>query len=85
MITHIEKFGASWCGPCKALDKTLEKVTGVDIHKYDVDQFEDLAEKRSVRNVPVLIFWNGDQEVDRLVGAVPLKTINEVIEKWKLI
>lgn len=85
MITHIEKFGASWCGPCKVLDKTLEKVTGVDIQKYDVDQFEDLAEERGVRNVPVLIFWNGDQEVDRLVGAVPLSTINEVIEKWKLL
>ena len=83
MITHIEKFGASWCGPCKVLDKTLEKVTGVDIQKYDVDQFEDLAEERGVRNVPVLIFWNRDQEVDRLVGAVPLNTINEVIEKWK--
>lgn len=83
MITHIEKFGASWCGPCKVLDKTLEKVTGVDIQKYDVDQFEDLAEERGVRNVPVLIFWNGDQEVDRLVGAVPLSTINAVIEKWQ--
>lgn len=85
MITHIEKFGASWCGPCKVLDKTLEQVTGVDIQKYDVDQFEDLAEERGVRNVPVLIFWNGNQEVDRLVGAVPLSTINEVIEKWKLL
>ena len=85
MITHIEKFGASWCGPCKVLDKTLEKVTGVDIQKYDVDQFEDLAEERGVRNVPVLIFWNGDQEVERLVGAVPLNAINEVIEKWKLL
>ena len=85
MITHIEKFGASWCTPCRVLDKTLEKVTGVDIQKYDVDQFEDLAEERGVRNVPVLIFWNGDKEVDRLVGAVPLSTINAVIEKWKLL
>lgn len=83
MITHIEKFGASWCGPCKVLDKTLEKVTGVDIHKYDVDQFEELAEERGILNVPALIFWNGDQEVERLVGAVPLSTINAVIEKWQ--
>ena len=33
MITRIEKFGATWCGPCKILDKTLEKVTGVHIDK----------------------------------------------------
>ena len=83
MITQIEKFGASWCGPCKVLDKTLEQVTDVVINKYDVDQFEDLAEERGVRNVPALIFWDGDKEVDRLIGAVPLSTINAVIEKWK--
>lgn len=83
MITQIEKFGASWCGPCKVLDKTLEQVTDVIINKYDVDQFEDLAAERGVRNVPVLIFWDGDKEVDRLIGAVPLSTINAVLEKWK--
>ena len=83
MITQIEKFGASWCGPCKVLDKTLEQVTDVVINKYDVDQFEDLAEERGVRNVPALIFWDGDKEVDRLIGAVPLSTINAVLEKWK--
>lgn len=85
MITHIEKFGASWCAPCRVLDKTLEKVTGVDIQKYDIDQFEYLAKKRGIRNIPVLIFWNENKEVCRLVGAVPLSTINEVIEKWKLL
>jgi thioredoxin 1 len=83
MITQIEKFGASWCGPCKVLDKTLEQVTDVVINKYDVDQFEDLAAERGVRNVPALIFWDGDKEVDRLIGAVPLSTINAVLEKWK--
>lgn len=83
MITQIEKFGASWCGPCKVLDKTLEQVKDVVINKYDVDQFEDLAEERGVRNVPALIFWDGDKEVDRLIGAVPLSTINAVLEKWK--
>lgn len=84
MITHIEKFGATWCGPCKVLDKTLEKVTGVYINKYDVDQFEDLAEERGIRSIPVLVFWDeNNQEVDRLIGAVSLDKINEVLEKWK--
>lgn len=84
MITHIEKFGATWCGPCKVLDKTLEKVTGVYINKYDVDQFEDLAEERGILSIPVLVFWDeNNQEVDRLIGAVSLDKINEVLEKWK--
>ena len=83
MITHIEKFGATWCGPCRALDKTLEQLTTVDVIKYDVDEDEDLAMEKKIRNVPVLIFYDGDNEVDRLVGAVSLATINKVIEKWR--
>lgn len=84
MITQIEKFGATWCGPCKVLDKTLEKVTGVHINKYDVDQFEDLAAERGILRIPALVFWDeNNQEVDRLIGAVSLNKINEVLEKWK--
>lgn len=82
MITHIEKFGAHWCGPCKVLDKTLQQITEVDVIKYDVDEYEDLAMEKNIRNVPVLIFYDGDNEVDRLIGAVSLETINKVIEKW---
>ena len=83
MITHIEKYGATWCGPCRALDRTLAQITEVDVIKYDVDDDEDLAMQKNIRNVPVLIFYDGDNEVDRLVGAVSLDTINKVIEKWK--
>ena len=82
MITHIEKYGAQWCSPCRALDRTLAQITEVDIIKYDVDEDEDLAIQKNIRNVPVLIFYDGDNEVDRLVGAVPLAKINEIIEKW---
>ena len=83
MITHIEKYGAAWCGPCRALDRTLEQITEVDVIKYDVDEYEDLAMQKNIRSVPVLIFYDGDNEVDRLIGAVSLNTINKVIEKWK--
>lgn len=83
MITHIEKYGASWCGPCKTLDRTLQQIKDIDIIKYDVDEYEDLANEKGIRCVPVLIFYDGDNEVDRLVGAAPLTRINEIIEKWK--
>lgn len=82
MITHIEKYGAQWCSPCRALDRTLAQITEVDVIKYDVDEDEDLAIQKNIRNVPVLIFYDGDREVQRLVGAVSLKAINDVIEKW---
>lgn len=83
MITHIEKFGATWCGPCKMLDKTLEQITDISIVKYDVDEYEDLTSEKNIRNIPVLIFYDGDNEVDRLVGAASLSKIREIIDKWK--
>ena len=74
MITRIEKFGASWCGPCKVLDRTLEQLTGIEIVKHDVD--EELANARGIRNGPVLIYYNEqDEEVKRTVGAISLGTI----------
>lgn len=83
MITRIEKFGSSWCGPCKLLDKTIEQIKDIEIVKYDVDEYEDLATEKNIRNIPVLIFYDGDNEVDRLVGAASLSKIREVIDKWK--
>lgn len=76
MIVKIEKYGASWCMPCKVLDKTLEQVSGIEIIKHDVDEEPELTEEKKIRNVPVLILYNeNNEEVDRIVGAVPLGTI----------
>lgn len=76
MIVKIEKFGSAFCGPCKVLDKTLEQVSGVEIVKHDVDEEPELTEEKKIRNIPVLIFYNeNNEEVDRIVGAVPLGTI----------
>lgn len=84
MITKIEKYGATWCGPCKTLDKTLEKVKNIEIEKIDVDECNgDLLQEKGIRSVPVLIFYDGILEVDRTIGAVSLDTINNIIEKWK--
>lgn len=83
MVTKIEKYSASWCQPCKVLDKTLESVTDVEIVKYDVEENEDLALEKGIRNVPVLIYYNEKgEEVARSTGAVPLSTIMEIINKY---
>lgn len=76
MITRIEKFGATWCGPCRVLDKTLEEVKGVEIVKYDVDEYEDLTVSKGIRSIPVLIFYNeAGEEVHRTVGSITLADI----------
>ena len=80
MITRIEKFGASWCGPCKVLDRTLEQISGIEIVTHDVDEEEELVNSKGIRNVPVLIYYNDkNEEVKRTIGAVSLGTIMQII------
>lgn len=83
MITRIEKYGANYCGPCKTMDKTLEQISGIEIVKIDITEHTELAVSKKVKSIPTLIFYNEDNEVDRLIGGVPLQTINNIIEKWK--
>lgn len=81
MIKTIQKFGATWCGPCKALDKTLSQVTGVDIVKFDADDDEDLFTKNNIRNVPTMLFLDeSGSVVQRTTGAIPLGQINQIIQ-----
>ena len=89
MIKKIEKFGAAWCGPCKILDRTLEqmissgKLENIEVIKYDVDDYEDLASEKNIRNVPVIIYYDeNSKEMERSVGALPANAILNVIDKW---
>ena len=80
MITKIEKYGSSRCSPCKVLDRTLEQISGIEIVKHDVDEEEELATSKGIKNVPVLIYYNDrDEEVKRTVGAISLGTIMQIV------
>ncbi len=79
-------FWATWCGPCQSLSPTIEalaqKYEGrAIIGKYNVDEGEDLTAQFMVRNIPVLIFCKGGQQVGKIVGAVSQATIEAEIEK----
>lgn len=78
----VLKFGADWCGPCKALNQKLENFKDCEVIKYDVDEVEeDLLEKYKIRNIPVTILVNeNENEVQRWVG---LFNVNEITEKIK--
>ncbi|MBQ3789190.1 MAG: thioredoxin [Bacteroidales bacterium] len=77
-------FGATWCGPCKALAPRIEEIEKeyegrAMIGTADVDECSDLAAKFRIRNVPTVLFFKAgsDAPVDKSVGLVAKETLTE--------
>lgn len=83
-MAKIIKIGAEWCGPCRALDKQLENFNGCEVIKYDVDENESIADEYKIRNIPVtILFDDNDNEIKRWVGLFNVNEINNEIEKME--
>ena len=78
----VVKFEASWCGPCKVLNRIIESIDGsIDVNfvRVDVDEFDQLAGKYLVSNIPTCFAYkdgevtnfkvNGKEET-ALLGAL---------------
>lgn len=78
-MRRVMRFTATWCGPCKALAKTLEEIdTNIPIEVFDVDEKPEIASEYGIRGVPTMIMMNENIEEKRIVGA---KTKTE-LERW---
>ena len=69
-------FWATWCGPCKMLAPTIEKIGEsyegkALVAKVDVDQCQDLAARFGIMSIPTVVFFQNGKEVGRLVGVQP--------------
>ncbi|KIM31579.1 hypothetical protein M408DRAFT_14813 [Serendipita vermifera MAFF 305830] len=71
-LTVID-FHATWCGPCKMIAPTFEKLskdyTSVNFVKVDVDQAQEVAQKYSVTAMPTFVFIKGSDVVHTIRGA----------------
>ena len=80
----LVKFGAEWCGPCKAVKpvlESLEKDSGIEIFDIDIDVNFDDATLFNVRSVPTVIaFLNGEPH-KVLVGAHKIETYQEMVQE----
>lgn len=78
-------FWATWCGPCKMLAPTIERLAEelegeVVVAKLDVDREQDIALKYQVMSIPTLILFNEGKEVRRTVGFQPKAKILDFIK-----
>lgn len=78
-------FGATWCGPCKALAPVVEEVAKeyegrAVVGKADVDECANLAAQFRIRSVPTVLFFKGGQAVDKCVGLVSKSILTEKLD-----
>ena len=79
-------FWATWCGPCKTLVPTLEKLETeyagrFTLAKVDVDANQQIAGMFGIRSVPTCVLMMGGKPVDGFMGAQTEGQVREFLDK----
>src|SRR5437660_5207194 len=70
-------FWAVWCGPCRALSPTIDRLADqyagkVKVGKLNTDEAPDVAARYGISSIPqVMLFKGGQDPVDKTVGVQP--------------
>ncbi len=79
-------FYADWCGPCRMLAPTIEKLAKqyegrAVVAKVNVDHLSKVAERYGIQGIPAVLVFNKGKEVQRLVGVRSAGEYAKVLDK----
>ena len=77
-------FYADWCGPCKMLGPSIEKLADahpeIKVVKINTDEETSLAISYGVQSIPALFFIKDGEVASQQLGFVPYNTLEEMIK-----
>lgn len=76
-------FGATWCGPCKALEPIIDKLAGATqgvlrVGKIDIDDAPNVSAKYGVRGAPTILVFRNGEVTARHLGVTTEKRLREL-------
>lgn len=83
-VPVLVDFYADWCGPCRMLAPTLERLSTefsgrARIVKVNIDQEPDLASEFQVESIPTLVVLSGGKPVGRTTGLVGEASLRQAL------
>jgi thioredoxin 1 len=79
-------FYADWCGPCRMLAPTIEKLAQeyqgrVIVCKVDVDNLSSIAGQYGIEGIPAVFVFDKGKVVERLVGVRPQRDYAQALDR----
>ncbi len=85
-VPVVVDFWAPWCGPCRTLGPTIEKLAGdydgrVKVGKMNTDENMDTPGSLRITAIPTVLVFQQGREVERLVGVNPENKFKAALDK----
>lgn len=86
-IPVLVDFWAPWCGPCRMVGPTIEKLAvefagKVKVGKLNVDENPIISQQYGIMSIPTMKAFKAGAQIDEVVGALPEAILRDKLNTY---